>query len=123
MPRSAARKAQAYPPGPAPITTNSTEVVIVLTLDQQETRVCQRFAKCCHKLRCISTIDDAVVVAHIERCHRCRSELRSIPHWRHASASNSQNCNFWWVYDWRECCATDTTEITDGHGGSDHFIG
>src|SRR6266850_248884 len=83
MPRSAARNAAAYPPGPPPITATRKfgvfDIVVFLSLNRQQEWLLESFRDPAQETRGVGAIDQPVIVRERERQNQARLKFVADP--------------------------------------------
>src|SRR5712691_10737498 len=126
MPRSAARNAAAYPPGPPPITATRKfgvfGIVVFLSLNGEQEWLFEGFRNPAQETRGVGAIDQPVIVRERERQNPARLKFVVDPLGLHPRTRESENRNFGMVYDRRKSRATDSAEIGDRERAARHFV-
>src|SRR6266566_9535332 len=98
MPRSAARNAAAYPPGPPPITATRKfgvfGIVVFLSLNGEQEWLFEGFRNPAQKTRGVGAIDQPVIVRERERQNQARLEFVIHPLRLHSRTRQAKNRHF-----------------------------
>src|ERR1043166_6816948 len=115
MPRSAARNAAAYPPGPPPITATRKlgvfGIVVFLSLNGQQEWLLESFRNPAQETRGVGAIDQPVIVRERERQNQARLKFVVDPLGLHPGTRESDNRNFGMIHDRRESGAADSAQV------------
>src|SRR5882672_6065777 len=117
MPRSAARNAAAYPPGPPPITATRKfgvfDIVVFLSLDGQQEWLLEGFRNPTQETRGVGAINQPVIVRERERQNQARLKFVVNPFGFHPRTREAENRKLGMIDDRRISGAADSTEIRD----------
>src|SRR5258708_7865707 len=117
MPRSAARKAAAYPPGPPPITATRKfdvfDIVVFLSLNGQQEWLLEGFRDPAQETRGVGAIDQPVIVRERERQNQARLKFVVDPLGLHPRTRQPENRHFGMIHDRRKSRATDSAKVCD----------
>src|SRR5882724_8703442 len=126
MPRSAARNAAAYPPGPPPITATRKfgvfDIVVFLSLNGEQEWLLEGFRNPAQETRGIGAIDQPVIVRERERQNQARLKFVVDPLRLHPRSRKAQNRNFGMIHDRRKSGAADSAKVGDRECAARHFI-
>src|SRR6478735_2155140 len=116
LPRSAARNAAVYPPGPAPSTRTSAAWFSMS--EHQPPDVLQHPAQVPGEPGGQRAVDDPVVVGKRERQHQPRHERLTVPHRGHLGPDHAEDRHLGGVDDGREAGPADAAQAGDGEAGA-----
>src|SRR3989454_3760326 len=126
MPRSAARNAAAYPPGPPPITATRKfgvfGIVVFLSLNGEQEWLFEGFRNPAQETCGVGAIDQPVIVRERERQNQARLKFVIDPFGLHSRTRKSENRNFRMIHDWRESGAADSAQVRDRECAARHFL-
>src|SRR5256885_13536810 len=127
MPKSAARNAAAYPPGPPPITATRKfgvfDIVVFLSLNGQQEWLLEGFRNPAQETRGVGAIDQPVIVREREWQNQARLKFVVDPLRFHPGTRQSENRDFGMIHDRRKSGAADSTKVSDCKGTAAHFFG
>src|SRR5258706_5587752 len=126
IPRSAARKAAAYPPGPPPITATRKfgvfDIVVFLSLNGEQEWLLESFRNPAQETRGVGAINQPVIVRERERQNQAWLKFVVDPLGFHPRTREAEDRNFGMIHDWRKSSAADPAEIRDRERAARHLI-
>src|SRR5882757_11238021 len=126
MPRSAARNAAAYPPGPPPITATRKfgvfDIVVFLSLNGQQEWLLESFRNPAQETRGVGAIDQPVIVRERERQNQARLKFVVDPFRLHPRTRKAEDRNFGMIHNRREPGATDPAQVRNRECSTRHFF-
>src|SRR6266576_4917811 len=126
MPRSAARNAAAYPPGPPPITATRKfgvfGIVVFLSLNGEQEWLLEGFRNPAQETRGIGAIDHPVIVRERQRQNQARLEFVVDPLGLHPRTREAEDGYLGMIHDGRESSAANSAKIRDRERSARHFF-